>query len=66
MRVDRDGETVVAEAFGLSFRSGRDRRGAFTHTVIGNTTDGAWPLARLLGDRLGGQISSSDATVATP
>jgi hypothetical protein len=23
-----------------------------THTVLSNTTDGAWPIARLLDDRL--------------
>jgi CubicO group peptidase (beta-lactamase class C family) len=32
---------------GVSFRSVCDPTGAFTYTVIGNTGDGAWPIARL-------------------
>jgi len=33
---------------GVSFLSACDRDGRYTHTVIGNDTEGAWPLARLL------------------
>jgi len=33
---------------GVSFRSGHDPRREITHTVISNTSDGAWPIARLL------------------
>ncbi len=35
---------------GVSFHSARDRQGAFTYTVISNTSPGAWPIARVLGD----------------
>jgi CubicO group peptidase (beta-lactamase class C family) len=38
---------------GVSFRSVHDRERRLGHTVIGNTTDGAWPVSRLLGDALG-------------
>jgi CubicO group peptidase (beta-lactamase class C family) len=38
---------------GVSFRSVHLAAEELTHTVISNTSDGAWPLARLLGDRLG-------------
>jgi CubicO group peptidase (beta-lactamase class C family) len=37
---------------GVSFRSVHDPDQGLAHTVISNTTDGAWPLARLLRDRL--------------
>jgi CubicO group peptidase (beta-lactamase class C family) len=37
---------------GVSFRSVHDRGSGLTHTVISNTTDGAWPVTRYLGDRL--------------
>ena len=33
---------------GVSFRSVHDPAGAFTCTVLSNTTNGAWPVARLL------------------
>ena len=33
---------------GVSFRSVHDPARAITHTVISNTTDGAWPLTQLL------------------
>jgi CubicO group peptidase (beta-lactamase class C family) len=39
---------------GVSFRSVHVPRARITHTVISNTTDGAWPLARHLEDRFGG------------
>jgi CubicO group peptidase (beta-lactamase class C family) len=39
---------------GVSFRSVHDPGARITHTVISNTTDGAWPLARHLEQRLGG------------
>lgn len=38
---------------GVSFRSVHDPRSDVTHTVISNTTDGAWPVARFLAERLG-------------
>jgi hypothetical protein len=37
---------------GVSFRSVHDPTRGLTHTVISNTTDGAWPIARLLAERL--------------
>jgi CubicO group peptidase (beta-lactamase class C family) len=39
---------LVGYDAGVSFRSARDFRGEFTHTVISNTSEGAWPVARLL------------------
>ena len=36
---------------GVSFRSVHDPARNITHTVISNTTEGAWPIARLFGDR---------------
>jgi hypothetical protein len=37
---------------GVSFRSGHDPLRSSTYTVISNTSDGAWPIARLLDERL--------------
>jgi CubicO group peptidase (beta-lactamase class C family) len=37
---------------GVSFRSIHDPAGGRTHTVLSNTSDGAWPIARLLLDEL--------------
>ena len=37
---------------GVSFRAVHDRDRAVAHTVIGNTTDGAWPVTAMLGDAL--------------
>jgi len=37
---------------GVSFRSGHDPSSMITHTVISNTSDGAWPITRLLEERL--------------
>lgn len=37
---------------GVSFRSVHDPADGTTHTVVSNTTDGAWPLARLLAESL--------------
>jgi CubicO group peptidase (beta-lactamase class C family) len=39
---------------GVSFRSVHDPRTRITHTVISNSTDGAWPLARHFEERFGG------------
>ena len=38
---------------GVSFRSVHDPGSATTHTVISNTTDGAWPITRFLDHHLG-------------
>ena len=47
--------TVMLEGMdaGVSFHSAHDPEANLTHTVISNTTDGAWPIARLLAARLG-------------
>jgi CubicO group peptidase (beta-lactamase class C family) len=47
-------DTVILEGMdaGVSFRTVHDAQSDVTHTVISNTTDGAWPLARLLIERL--------------
>jgi CubicO group peptidase (beta-lactamase class C family) len=37
---------------GVSFRSAHDPARRLTHTVVSNTSTGAWPIARLLRDRL--------------
>jgi CubicO group peptidase (beta-lactamase class C family) len=38
---------------GVSFRSTHHPASTTTHTVISNTSDGAWPITRLLDERLG-------------
>jgi CubicO group peptidase (beta-lactamase class C family) len=37
---------------GVSFRSVHDPAQRITHTVVSNTSDGAWPITRLLAERL--------------
>jgi hypothetical protein len=39
---------------GISFRSVHDPRSALTCTVISNSSDGAWPIARRLHEFLAG------------
>jgi CubicO group peptidase (beta-lactamase class C family) len=48
------GDAVILEGFdaGVSFWSVHDPRAAITCTVISNSSDGAWPLARRLNDLL--------------
>src|SRR3954464_5926270 len=43
-------DAVLLEGYdaGVSFRSMHDPRARVTHTVISNTSDGAWPIARYL------------------
>jgi CubicO group peptidase (beta-lactamase class C family) len=45
---------VLLEGYdaGVSFRSVHDPDALVTHTVISNTSDGAWPLTRALAERL--------------
>ena len=47
-------DTVFLEGSdaGVSFRSTHDPHSGITHTVISNTSDGAWPLVRHLAERL--------------
>ena len=48
-------DTVFVEGFdaGVSFRSVHNPHSDVTHTVISNTSDGAWPVTELLAERLG-------------
>jgi CubicO group peptidase (beta-lactamase class C family) len=43
---------MVGSDAGVSFWSGHDPEQQLTATVISNTSDGAWPIARLLAERL--------------
>jgi CubicO group peptidase (beta-lactamase class C family) len=43
---------------GVSFRSTHDPQSSSTRTVISNTSTGAWPISRLLEERLGSQMTS--------
>jgi CubicO group peptidase (beta-lactamase class C family) len=47
-------EAVMLEGYdaGASFRSVHDPTTSATHTVISNTSDGAWPIARVLDEHL--------------
>jgi CubicO group peptidase (beta-lactamase class C family) len=47
-------DVIALEGYdaGVSFRSVHDPVRRITHTVISNTSDGAWPLTRLLADQL--------------
>ena len=49
-------DRVILEGYdaGVSFRSVHDPGSATTHTVLSNTSDGAWPVTRLLGQVLDG------------
>jgi CubicO group peptidase (beta-lactamase class C family) len=51
-----DGATVILEGMdaGVSFRSAYHRPSANSYTVISNTSEGAWPIARHLDHRLAG------------
>ena len=48
------GDVVMLEGAdaGVSFRTVHDPRRELTHTVVSNTSDGAWPITRLLEERL--------------
>jgi CubicO group peptidase (beta-lactamase class C family) len=50
----RSGDAVFLEGAdsGVSFRSIHDPGAGTTHTVISNTSDGAWPLVRQLAEQL--------------
>jgi CubicO group peptidase (beta-lactamase class C family) len=47
-----DAVILVGMDAGVSFYSTHDPRSELTYTVISNTTDGAWPIARSLSERL--------------
>jgi CubicO group peptidase (beta-lactamase class C family) len=48
----RDAVTLEGSDAGVSFRSTYDPATMTTHTVISNTSGGAWPIVRLLDERL--------------
>ncbi len=52
--LDGSSDVVMLEGSdaGVSFRSVHDPRRRITHTAISNTSDGAWPITRLLAERL--------------
>jgi len=52
--LDQSSDVVILEGSdaGVSFRSLHDPGRKITRTVISNTTDGAWPIARLFAERL--------------
>ena len=43
---------LIGSDAGVSFRTVHDPRTQVTHTVVSNTSDGAWPMTRYLGERL--------------
>jgi hypothetical protein len=48
--LDQSSDAVMLEGYdaGVSFRTVHDPVRGYTHTVVSNTTDGAWPVARRL------------------
>jgi CubicO group peptidase (beta-lactamase class C family) len=48
----RDAVMLEGSDAGVSFRTVHDRTDRLTHTVLSNTTDGAWPITRRLGELL--------------
>jgi hypothetical protein len=54
VRVDRGNRVELAKAYdaGVSFRSWHHPSSGLSHTVISNTSEGAWPLTRALSARL--------------
>jgi hypothetical protein len=53
LHASRDVAILVGMDAGVSFRSVHDPGLDLTHTVLSNTADGAWPVARWLAERLG-------------
>jgi CubicO group peptidase (beta-lactamase class C family) len=56
--LDRSGRDVMLEGYdaGVSCRSVHDPERKLTHTVISNTSDGAWPITQLLAERLVAEV----------
>ena len=54
--LDGSSDTVILEGYdaGVSFRTVHDPRTSVTHTVISNSSDGAWPIVRRLEELLDG------------
>ena len=53
LHASTDAVLLVGGDAGVSFYSVHDPRASLTYTVLSNTTRGAWPIARLLNERLG-------------
>jgi CubicO group peptidase (beta-lactamase class C family) len=53
LHASTDVVVLVGSDAGVSFRSMHDPASTTTHTVISNTSEGAWPMTRLLAERLG-------------
>jgi CubicO group peptidase (beta-lactamase class C family) len=51
LHASRDAAMLEGSDAGVSFRSVHDPVSTITHTVISNSSDGAWPLTRLLDER---------------
>ena len=52
LHASTDTVMLVGSDAGVSFRTVHDPRSGVTHTVISNTTAGAWPITRFLDERL--------------
>jgi hypothetical protein len=52
LHASRDAAILIGGDTGVSFRSVHDRAGGFTHTVLSNTSDGAWPVTERLDELL--------------
>jgi CubicO group peptidase (beta-lactamase class C family) len=67
--LDESTDVVMLEGCdaGVSFRSVHDLVQRITHTVISNTSDGAWPVARLIAERVGdgNEVGAVDTRLAT-
>jgi CubicO group peptidase (beta-lactamase class C family) len=53
LHASTDTVMLVGSDAGVSFRTVHDPRAGVTHTVISNTSQGAWPITRFLDERLG-------------
>jgi CubicO group peptidase (beta-lactamase class C family) len=53
LHASTDTVMLVGSDAGVSFRTVHDPRSGVTHTVISNTSTGAWPIDRYLAERLG-------------
>jgi CubicO group peptidase (beta-lactamase class C family) len=51
LHASRNTVTLEGCDAGVSFRSVHDPESGTTHTVMSNTTDGAWPISRLLAEK---------------
>ena len=53
LHASTDAVTMSGGDTGVSFRSVHDPRSSVTHTVMSNTSDGAWPITRYLDEQIG-------------